>query len=197
MRTLYLVSAPRGFGKTSFCEALHANLTHFGLFPCSIVEKSERNAQGIPFCIELKNLETGERMVFAKRKAADNAGAYPSFLFDDSAFAWAGLKLTEAIAEARKPIILDEVGPLEIEYSKGFAPIVLELLNTFEGPLVLTIRPSLLEKFEKRFLNESAGEWNLEQVVFQGMEEAAYKAIQTAKSIFTIVSGSNELYIKK
>jgi hypothetical protein len=136
-------------------------------------------------------------MVFAKRKAADNAGTYPSFLFGDSAFAWAGLKLTEAIAEARKPIILDEVGPLEIESSKGFAPIVLELLNTFEGPLVLTIRPSLLEKFEKRFLNESAREWNLEQVVFQGMEEAAYKAIQTAKSIFTIVSGSNELYIRK
>jgi nucleoside-triphosphatase THEP1 len=132
------------------------------------------------------DLETEEKVLFAKRKDpdGDETSGLTNFFFNPAAFDWARLKLVSAMANPRKPIILDEIGPLEIESGEGFASIIRELLYTFKGSLVLTVRPSLLSTFKKIFLGPKTPKWNIKRIDILGFEEIANNAIPTAKSIF-------------
>ncbi len=71
------------------------------------------------------------------------------YTFDPAAFAWAVEAVRTALSQAPDLIIVDEIGPLELERGAGFAPL-LGLLTRGAVPLLLVVRWSCRQALEAR-----------------------------------------------
>ncbi len=154
MRELVLVTGSMRAGKTSLCKALFRILRQKTARPFGIIEENRRDDRGIPLVIDLLDLATGESIAFASRKAvpeglsqerASPGNGYPPFAFRAEAFAWAMDRLKAAIEGGCGPVILDEIGALEIRQGGGFLKVAVWAMDHGESPLVLTLRPEFEE----------------------------------------------------
>ena len=145
MRELILLAGSMRAGKTSFCKALFQTLKAKSPFPFAIVEESLRDPQGIPLTILLRDLGQGDEIPLAVRQQprSDISKPYPPFSFSSEAFRWAESRVREAVRKGCGPVILDEMGPLEINEESGFFGIASWLLRNGDYPLLVTVRPSL------------------------------------------------------
>jgi nucleoside-triphosphatase THEP1 len=173
MGILYLVTGPRGSGKTSFCEALAVNLSRRGVNVLGFLQKSERNSQGLPQKLHAVALDSGERRLLAERE-----GSHP-FRFDTAVFAWMDDRLRSALKNGASPLFVDEVGPLEILEGKGlWAPLEI-LLREYRHPLILSVRQSLLSRLDDLLSAEAE-----ERPMIRRIEVEAIKdAVDAAESI--------------
>ncbi len=139
MPHLYLVIGARAAGKTRCLSNVAASLDISRWSPFAILEESIRDAAGFPLRIAFIDARTGDSTTLATRAFSDQP-----FAFHDEAFSWALTRIKAALARSARPIILDEVGPLEIIDSGGLRPALDLLLLEYRGPLVLSLRPALL-----------------------------------------------------
>ncbi|HEY9055185.1 MAG TPA: hypothetical protein VIO60_10250 [Rectinemataceae bacterium] len=159
MAHLYLAIGARSSGKTTCLSELWRLMNKPGCNPCAIIEENSRDALGFPVRIFFRDMESGRSVLLASRPSS----SIP-FSFDEGAFAWAGERLREAHARQAKPIIVDELGPLELEDSGGLRPYLDLLLKTHPGPLVFSLRPSLLPAIDELARNLGMGRWVLHTV---------------------------------
>jgi len=159
-----ILAGERGRGKTSACREVARLAAAAGLSVGGLISPSRRDAEGRPLEIELESLASGERRLLASRVMKLDGPSWPpaegtvprlegtvppaAFSFSGSAFAWA-LALLRA-QSASDLLIVDEVGPLELEAGSGFLPFLLELARGQSlgapGLILATVRPSLAEK---------------------------------------------------
>jgi nucleoside-triphosphatase THEP1 len=74
------------------------------------------------------------------------------YSFDAVVFSWVMGRLREAISQGCGLLIVDEIGPLELELEqgRGLAPLLSELSASGLPPLLLVVRPELVERLQKR-----------------------------------------------
>ena len=154
MRKILLVLGERLSGKTSVCKNLFSRLNNLSLRPYALVEENERDGAGIPVKLFLHELNSGAISPLGARTSrreggppASPEGRYGPFEFLEKAFDEAGDRLQSAWRGGFSPIILDEVGPLEIPALAGFWKWLAWALSRENYLLVVSMRPGLADSF--------------------------------------------------
>lgn len=171
-RQALILSGERGLGKTSLVLGLASLLRTAGLSVGGVASPSERGEDGIPREISLVDLRSGERRALASRSrdlggpalagrrwSPESLADPPPFTFSRETLAWGAATLRREIEAAPALLVLDEVGPLELERGSGFRPVLDELVLAAGRSggargvpsLLVTVRPSLAAVLAARF----------------------------------------------
>lgn len=147
---LILVSGESGAGKTHWCQALHEGATRLGL-PVKGLISPPILVGGQKTGIDLVDLSSGEHRQLANVRGDEHFNLYTGkWSFDISTLAW-GNQILAGCAPCRL-LILDELGPLELEAGQGLKA-GLPLLDGRHYELAcVVVRPSLLENALARWL---------------------------------------------
>ncbi len=151
---IFLISGPRGSGKTSFCNALVKTAKERGILCRGCIEISQRDENGIPYRISLCDVSNGETFLAASRPIGKRDVA---FEFSSDAFSYIRESYIQAIKldaisqhahygldKKGEICLIDEIGPLELENSGGHLCFLEFVLRTKDpDALVLTVRTSL------------------------------------------------------
>lgn len=141
--SLTLLTGPRGCGKTTEClslleQARIAGLDVAGLISPAVFEGEQKVG------IEVLDIRTG----CSRRLARVNGGASspglstPGWIFDEAVMGWGN-----AVLQAATPcdwLIIDELGPLEWEQSRGWLAGLAAADSGAYGRAVIVVRPELL-----------------------------------------------------
>jgi nucleoside-triphosphatase THEP1 len=102
-------------------------------------------------------------------KELDGPG-YGPFSFNERGFTIANDILKKALVKDSKTVIIDEIGPLELEKGFGFFP-VLSLISSLNqnSNLYLVIRSELIDEFIHRFISEN--EYKIIEITLENREE--------------------------
>jgi nucleoside-triphosphatase THEP1 len=143
-----LVSGGMASGKTSFCRSLASQCALRGHPAAGIVQDSVRGPDGLPMELYIRDLESGESRVLAMRKPPSQGVPPQPFDFSEETLDWALGILFAALDDGGAPIIIDEVGPLELRNGRGLRPALdraaLSLRSAgLDSPLIVTVRQSL------------------------------------------------------
>ncbi|MCX6170457.1 MAG: hypothetical protein NTX65_14015 [Ignavibacteriales bacterium] len=79
------------------------------------------------------------------------------YFFSKETFSWAQEKLLDCLSKDLNWLVIDEIGPLELE-SKGLEPAVSKILNEFEkydGKILCVVRGSIIDKFVEHYKLEN------------------------------------------
>jgi nucleoside-triphosphatase THEP1 len=167
-----LLTGRRGVGKTTICQAVAELARRRGYRPDGVItpalyacpagwELGIGNGELTKVGFEAMDVGSGERWPLAHtdpsttlRQGSGQGSGHRQELggprvgpygFDPAALARALRVLERAISAGCDLLMVDEIGPLELEQGKGFAPI-LDLLPV-EGPThtLIVVRPALLD----------------------------------------------------
>jgi nucleoside-triphosphatase THEP1 len=120
---------------------------------------------------EAVDVGSGERWPLAHTDQKTGGPRVGPYNFDPAALARALKVLERAISAGCDLFMMDEIGPLELEQGKGFAPI-LDLLPV-EGPThtLIVVRPALLDPLLLRLRDAVRRPCRTEFTVFSVTEE--------------------------
>lgn len=161
MRKIVFILGDMLSGKTSTCKSLYSRLNDLSMKPYALVEESERNNAGIPMKLSLHELNSGRIFLLGTRDPPDELARedpgepplapskenYGPFKFSAEVFEEAEYRLESAWHDGFCPIILDEVGPLEVLVQAGFWKWLALALSREHCFLVVTMRPGLIGIF--------------------------------------------------
>ena len=149
---LALVTGDIGAGKTTAVGRVVAlararGYVCAGLWaPALVIDGVDGRKTGI----EAVDLSSGERRLLARMSLVATGEQLGRYSFDPDAIAWANGVLAEAVAAQPDLLVVDEIGPLELERGGGLAP-VLELLATGRARRALVVvRTWLLDALRAR-----------------------------------------------
>lgn len=148
---LFIITGPRLAGKTTLCDHLvrlarQAGRQVGGILSIGIFENGQKIA------IDARDLRTGERRRLAHRRQAGQpvTGAHtPGWRFDPSTLAWGN-----AVLQTATPcdlLIVDELGPLELEQVQGWTAGLSTLDSGHFRWSLVVIRPELLATGRQRW----------------------------------------------
>jgi nucleoside-triphosphatase THEP1 len=128
-----LVSGARGAGKTTLCQRLVDHLRRQGWQTAGVLSPAVL-AHGRKTGIQVQDLRTGESRLLA-RSTADAASPVSTirWAFDEQALRWGNDVLAGAVP--CDLLVVDELGPLELQRGQGW----------------LVMRPELLEAAQARW----------------------------------------------
>jgi len=150
-----ILTGERGAGKTTLCLALAALSARY----LGIASPRVHDSAGTPVGIAARCIATAEEWVLARSDRELDGPRYGRFSFSSTGIARAvdclrGI-LSPAAREAeelrggggaRTVVVIDEIGPLELEQGAGLAPVLGLLPDA--GHLLLVVRPSLVVRVE-------------------------------------------------
>jgi nucleoside-triphosphatase THEP1 len=146
---LALITGDIEVGKTTTVGRI-IELAQVWGYTCAGIWSPAREENGIKTGIEAVDLASGERRLLAQiatKSAGQHMGRYA---FDPAVLAWANEVLVKAVAARPDLLVVDEIGPLELERGGGLAP-VLEPLAAGRVPRVLVVvRAWLLDALRTR-----------------------------------------------
>ena len=156
---LYLITAPRGAGKTTFCRVLADQARAAGWDVAGILSPPVFE-NGIKTGILAQDLRTGESRPLAvlatqsPTLAPDASAGVTNYhlplgqwLFDPTVIAWGN-----QVLQSRQPcdlFIVDELGPLELIRGEGWSNALAALRQSTYRVGVVVIRPECVDDFSK------------------------------------------------
>lgn len=139
---LWLLTAPRGAGKSTFCRALADAARAAGWDVAGLLSPAVFTA-GAKTGIAAQNLRSGETRLLARVAPAPTFDLEMSnWHFDRSVFVWGN-----QILEASLPcdlFIVDELGPLELRRNEGWVTALPALRRAQYNLGLVVIRPELV-----------------------------------------------------
>jgi nucleoside-triphosphatase THEP1 len=139
-----ILTGDRGSGKSTACRELAQQVRQRGL-DCAGLVCPARFDDARKVGIDLINLRTGESRPLAEADDQPSALRTRAYRFDPAVMEWG-----KACLDAACPcdvLIIDELGPLELERRQGWVNAI-EILRAGEfGFAVTVIRPSLIDTF--------------------------------------------------
>ena len=139
---LYLLSAPSGAGKTTFCLRLTAAARACGRSVAGVLSLPQY-VDGRKTALWLAPLPMGMPRLLA-HVAAPAEATWGKWRFLPAALAWGNASLM-GIAAADL-LIVDEIGPLELNRHRGLQGAFHALRSVNYRAAVVTVRPSLAER---------------------------------------------------
>lgn len=151
---VFILSGAQGIGKTRMLEEVVRLLRSAGIEPRGFLSPAViegRTRAGY----DLRLLHDGSVMPLARTAPESSAGSVGRFTFFEDAIR-AGREALAAPDRGGSPlVIVDEVGPLEM-LGRGWTPSLTPLIIAQDCPLILVVRPSLV--------NDVCEKWNLHPV---------------------------------
>ncbi len=147
---LWILTGPRGSGKTTLCRRLAAEAKALGWDVAGVLSPAVFTG-GEKTGIEALDLRGGDSRQFARRPVDmdGSTSRRPSWIFDQIALAWGNQVLARAVP--CDMLVVDELGPLEFEAGLGWSAGLKALdSRTYQVGLV-TIRPELLAAARQRW----------------------------------------------
>jgi nucleoside-triphosphatase THEP1 len=140
-RSLTFLTGPSGAGKTTFCRDLVAHFyeidAQVGGFICpAVFDDGKKTA------IDMLDIASGERRRLGNRSQNREGATVGCWQLDRSTLAWGNQILRELKDEAL--IVIDELGPLELEDGYGFQEALRLLDEKRYRAALVVVRPALL-----------------------------------------------------
>lgn len=146
---LALVTGDIGAGKTTVAGRAVALARAQG-YVCAGIWSPAHVVGGSKTGIEAVDLSSGEHRLLARIAAEGTGERMGRYTFDLAVIAWANKVLKQAVAAQPDLLVVDEIGPLELERGGGLAP-VLEPLAAGRVPRALVVvRAWLLDALRAR-----------------------------------------------
>jgi nucleoside-triphosphatase THEP1 len=139
-----ILSGPIGSGKTTACRQL-ANLAQQRGLDCSGIVCPARFDGMDKVGIDLLDLRTGECRPLAEADNQPSELRTTRYRFDAEVMAWGATIL--GLACPCDVLIVDEIGPLELERGQGWVNALTILREGQFDLAVVVVRPSLVEAF--------------------------------------------------
>lgn len=145
---ILLVTGAIGSGKTTYCRAQIDAARRAGLDVAGVLSPA-RFAQGVKVGIDVLDLRSGELRELAHLRMMETASGVTGVVtqrwrFDAAALAWANQAL--ATATPCDLLVVDELGPLELEQERGWTAALATIdTHAFDMALVV-VRNNLLER---------------------------------------------------
>ena len=146
---LALVTGDIGTGKTTATGRIVALARAKG-YVCAGLWAPAKIVDGKKAGIETVDLIHGERRLLARvtpEKAGERMGRYT---FDPAVFAWANQVLLDAIAAQPDLLVVDEIGPLELERGGGLSPVLASLATGSVPRALVIVRTWLVDALRTR-----------------------------------------------
>ena len=147
-RGLWIVSGSSGAGKTIFCaeliaQAKNASLSVGGILCPAVYEGGEK------VDIDQIDIRTGERRRLGTRSGGTGETTVGCWQMDESVLAWGNAIL--ASLKDEDLIVIDELGPLELEEGCGYQEALRLLDESRYQVAVVAVRPALLSLVRLRW----------------------------------------------
>lgn len=148
---LFLLTAPSGAGKTTWCLHLAKDAADLGIHVSGLCSPAIFE-MGQKIGIDLLDLRTSTRKRLATPKPEISIGlATEHWLFEEATVQWGNLLLKQELSSLNELFILDELGPLELERNLGFTN-AFPILDARQHHLAcVVVRPSLLSLARARW----------------------------------------------
>jgi nucleoside-triphosphatase THEP1 len=140
---LIVLTGPSAAGKSTVCRRVVNLARSQGLSAGGILtERRVDDGQGAG--LDVVDVATDERYPLAELDRLTEGPATGRWHFHPAAFVFGLAGCGRVRPEAL--LVIDELGPLELVQHKGWAPL-LPLLHAHIGPVLVVVRPSLVEPF--------------------------------------------------
>jgi nucleoside-triphosphatase THEP1 len=141
-----IISGGRRQGKTSFIKSLTGIIKDKTLG--GIITETDDNSEAPVYY--LKSIDAPERYILCSPDPATGSLSYGRFYFNRSTIERGNNILLDAAGKGCDILIIDEVGPLEMN-GKGWAPAIEQILKNTTIPMIWTVRSSLAGKIARRW----------------------------------------------
>lgn len=151
---LILITGTSGSGKTTWCEALVDQARQTGIRPAGLLSPPVVEG-GRKTGIDLLDLKSKERRRLAWQRSSETAvqsgPATVGWLFDSHVLAWGDRLLHELASRPQDLLVLDEIGPLELERGQGWQSGIRLIDRRGYRLACVVVRPSLLPAARERW----------------------------------------------
>ena len=154
-----LLTGERQVGKTTVCRQVAELARGLGYGPAGVLTPVVLDEDGLPVARHALMVSDGQQRLLAQAnsdlekrnpklsKGGPRTGRYS---FDAAVLSWVIGRLQGAISQGCALLIVDEIGPLELEQGKGLAPILSDLSAEKLPPLLLVVRPELIGRLQEQ-----------------------------------------------
>lgn len=139
-----LLTGTKQVGKTTVCQRVAELARARGYRPQGVLTPALYNSNGAKIGFEALDLGSGQRWLLALTEQGLDGPQIGPYTFDAAGLARAIEVLQRACALPGDLLIVDEIGPLELEHSQGFAPLLDLLPLPGPGHVLIVVRPALL-----------------------------------------------------
>jgi len=160
-----LLTGERQVGKTTVCRQVAELARGLGYGPAGVLAPALLDEDGLPVAYHALMVADGEQrllaqangdlggvlgLVLSEAEELSNGGLRTGrYSFDTDLFVWVIGRLRGAISRGCDLLIIDEIGPLELEQGRGLAPILSDLSGGRLPPLLLVVRSELAGRLQK------------------------------------------------
>jgi len=150
-----LLSAPRGAGKSTVCQRFATRAREAGLRVGGVYCPARIDDSGKKIGIDAQDAGSEERRPLAEvmSESSGASGAVSQCQCDDDAMAWALDKVLTALDAPTDAVIIDEIGPLELQHDGGFAAALVSLATSRASSALITVRAELLPRLQDKLVD--------------------------------------------
>jgi len=145
-----LLTGERRVGKTTVCRQVAGLARELGYDPAGVLSPALLGKDGLPLAYHALMVSDGEQRLLARADGDLGGPRTNRYSFDAAVLSWVIGRLREAISQGCDLLIVDEIGPLELEQGRGLAPILSDLSAGRLPPLLLVVRPELEGQLRRR-----------------------------------------------
>lgn len=146
-----LLTGNRGCGKTTACWKALPGLRTGGVKLAGFISPPLLDAGGKKTGIEMLNLATGEHHTFARIVGRDEDPDVGVYRLESDAIGWARGVLASALFSDFDLLVIDEIGPLELQRGRGFAFALEPLADPERIPnAIVIVRRELVDELAER-----------------------------------------------
>jgi nucleoside-triphosphatase THEP1 len=145
-----LLTGARQIGKTTVCRRVAELARGLGYDPAGVLTTVVLDQSGFPVARHALMVSDGQQRLLARADGDLGGPRTGRYSFEADALDWVLGGLREAISRGCDLVIVDEIGPLELEQGKGLAPILSDLSARMPPALLLVIRPELIDQLQAR-----------------------------------------------
>lgn len=143
--TLIFITGASGAGKTTLCQQVVGLLRASNVPVTGFLSLARYGVGGEKIALELEDLNTEERYLLAEVHNNESAGVGSTdvgpFVFSPDALVHAEDIIAQAPSDA--VLIVDELGPLELEQARGWVGVLLRLRRGDYRAALIVVRPEL------------------------------------------------------
>jgi nucleoside-triphosphatase THEP1 len=188
-----LLTGERQVGKTTVCRRVVELVCELGYSPAGVLSPALIGRDGFPVAYCALMVADGEQRLLAQAngdlgkrnpkpetrtpKLSEGGPRTGCYSFDADVLSWVIERLRAAIRQGCDLLIVDEIGPLELEQGKGLAPILSDLSAVGLPPLLLVVRPGLTAQLHERLPAISFLTFTITQENRQILPEAIVKEL--------------------
>jgi len=151
---IVLLTGSREIGKSTVCDAFARLARAHGRRIGGVISRAQFDDKGRKVGIQLVDAAGGECRPFAVEgkgiSCGENDVRIGRYRLDEGALRWGMERVSAAIQQGYDAIIIDEIGPLELEHGKGFVDLLAEIERHPRINMIIVVRPELKDKLQTK-----------------------------------------------